>query len=272
MRQSQNRNPSRRRRSSSNRSPSRRRRASSRRRSSSQSSSRHWRRTPSPGQRFEREPEEDEEEQGLERQPDPKPYFQESRGRKARNARKEKRAKDAEIQARRAKGEQDGFPSAPPAKEMTPGSQRWRRVKELQEENEAWKRALQLREQELVSSACSLHQQAILREQQLFAHQQHFVEWQKIKLAELEAAGGVQRLGKKPKTASQSSSRSWADQTEEEADWDRDSQDECQGLETKPEPEPAKDSKLEKLNKLWGDKAAERKKLQQEAEAVVDLA
>ena len=155
---------------------------------------------------------------------------------------------------------------------MTPGSQRWRRVKELQEENEAWKRALQLREQELVSSACSLHQQAILREQQLFAHQQHFVEWQKIKLAELEAAGGVQRLGKKPKTASQSSSRSWADQTEEEADWDRDSQDECQGLETKPEPEPAKDSKLEKLNKLWGDKAAERKKLQQEAEAVVDLA
>ena len=32
-----------------------------------------------------------------------------------------------------------------------------------------------------------------------------------------------------------------------------------QGLETKPEPEPAKDTKLEKLNKLWGDKAAERK-------------
>ena len=99
----------------------------------------------------------------------------------------------------------------------------------------------------------------MLREQQLFAHQQHFVEWQKIKFAELEAAGGVQRLGKKPKTASQSSSRSWADQTEEEADWDRESQDECQGLETKPEPEPAKETKLEKLNKLWGDKAAERK-------------
>ena len=38
---------------------------------------------------------------------------------------------DPEIQARRAKGEQDGFLSAPPAKEMTPGYQRWRRVKEL---------------------------------------------------------------------------------------------------------------------------------------------
>ena len=69
----------------------------------------------------------------------------------------------------------------------------------------------------------------------------------------------VERLGKKPKTASQSSSRSWADQTEEEADWDRESQDECQGLETKREPEPAKETKLEKLNKLWSDKAAERK-------------
>ena len=113
---------------------------------------------------------------------------------------------------------------------MTPGSQRWRRVKELQQENDAWKRASQLRKQELVSSAGMLHQQAMLREQQLFAHQQHFVEWQKIKFAELEAAGGVQRLGKKPKTASQSSSRSWADQSEEEADWDRKSQDECQGL------------------------------------------
>ena len=98
---------------SQNRSPSRRRRAINRRTNSSQSSSRHWRRTPSPCQGFEREPEEDEEEQGLERQPDPKPYFQESRGRKARNARKEKRAQDAEIQARRAKGEQDGFPSPP---------------------------------------------------------------------------------------------------------------------------------------------------------------
>ena len=114
-------------------------------------------------------------------------------------------------------------------------------MKELQQENEAWKRALQLREQELVSSAGMLHQ-AMLREQQLFAHRQHFVEWQKVKSAELEAAGGVQRLGKKPTT------------TEEEADWDRESQDECQGLETKPEPEPAKETKLEKLDKLWGDR------------------
>ena len=43
---------------------------------------------------------------------------------------------------------------------------------------------LQLREQELVSSAGMLHQQAMLKEQQLFAHQQHFVEWQKIQFAE----------------------------------------------------------------------------------------
>ena len=89
------------------------------------------------------------------------------RCRKARNARKEKRSQGEEIQARRAKGEQDGFPSGPPAKEMTPGSQRWRSVKELQQK---------LREQELVSSAGMLHQQAMLREQQLFAPQQHFVE------------------------------------------------------------------------------------------------
>ena len=78
----------------------------------SQSSSRHWRTTPSPCQGLETEPEEDEDQQGLEKQPmDPCPFFQESRG-KARNARKRKRANDPEIQSRKAKGQKRCFLSS----------------------------------------------------------------------------------------------------------------------------------------------------------------
>jgi hypothetical protein len=58
--------------------------------------------------------------------------LQESRGRRAREGRKARRAADAGVQERRGWHEQGWVANHEPMPEMTPGSQRWRRLKELE--------------------------------------------------------------------------------------------------------------------------------------------
>ena len=76
--------------------------------------------------RLEREPERGE---------DLNLFMQESRGKRSRENRNQRRAADSEVQERKRHGEEHGFPDRLEREPMKEGCQRWRRQKELEKEN-----------------------------------------------------------------------------------------------------------------------------------------
>ena len=66
-------------------------------------------------------------------QPDWDPFFQEGRGKKSREDRKQRRANNPDVQARKEQGLKEGFPEHPP-QQQTVGSYKWRLMKEREKE------------------------------------------------------------------------------------------------------------------------------------------
>ena len=66
-------------------------------------------------------------------QPDWDPFFQEGRGKKSREDRKQRRANNPDVQARKEQGLKEGFPEHPQEKQ-TVGSYKWRLMKEREKE------------------------------------------------------------------------------------------------------------------------------------------
>ena len=95
--------------------------------------------------------------------------FQESRGRRAREGRKARRAADAGVQERHGWHEQGWVANHEPMPEMTPGSQRWRQLKELEKtvlvrDRETTARAEAWNAAAAQLAAQHLQQQAVQRE------------------------------------------------------------------------------------------------------------
>lgn len=77
------------------------------------------------------------------------PFWQQGRGKRSREARKQGRLANADVVARREQGLKEGYPEYP-KQEVRPGSNKWRLLKEQERANMEEERAIQRAREELL--------------------------------------------------------------------------------------------------------------------------